>query len=239
MNSSLFDGEYVADVHIFGQTVDIYIRPRTEEIDRRAAVGVGAIVEDYMIRALMNVPEGVPIELRALDGATLLAMEGAVGCARDRDRRRHRVPASDPARRPRRDHQGRPRMVRRAGDHISGYSRPSGRGRCRSGSLGATIREIDPEVGVAIVEESDCVVLRRPGATAVRPSWQRWSIAETAYRDVADAGAEPRTLIQASKAPGLAGPSACRGRGDRSYAAAACRQVLSHCAAGSSALSTR
>ena len=40
--STLFGGEFVADVHVFGQTVDIWVSPRTEEIDRRAAAGVGS-----------------------------------------------------------------------------------------------------------------------------------------------------------------------------------------------------
>ena len=180
MNSSLFDGEHVDDVHIFGQTVDIYIRPRTEEIDRRAAVGVGAIVEDYMIRALMNVPEGVPIELRSLDGATLLAMEAllathAVEIVGDTACRRA-IPPVDlvgiaKAARDWSDVQGITYLATH-GPRIVVAVEPMAR---------RVMREIDPEVGVAIVEESDCVVLRCPGATAVRPSWQRWSIAETAF----------------------------------------------------------
>ena len=180
MSSALFDGERVRDVHVFGQTVDIWIRPRIEEIDRRAAAGVGAIIEDYMIRALMSVPEGVPIELRSLDGATLLAMEGllaahAVEIVGDTACRRAIPPvdlvgiskaASDWS-----DVQG-VTFLATHGARIVVAAKPMAR---------RVMREIDPEVGVVVLEESDCAVLRCPGVTAVRPSWQRWSIAETAF----------------------------------------------------------
>ena len=180
MSWVLFDGERVADVEVFGQTIDIWIRPRTEEVDRRAAAGVGAILEDYMIRALMNVPEGVPIELRSLDGGTLLAMEGllaaqAIEIVGDAALRRA-IPPVDlvgiaKAARDWSDVQG-ITFLATHGPRIVVAAKPMAR---------RVLREIDPEVGVAIVEGSDCVLVRRPGVTAVRPSWQRWSIAETAF----------------------------------------------------------
>ena len=180
MNSALFDGEHVPDVHIFGQTVDIYIRPRIEEIDRRAAAGVGAMVADDMIRALMNVPEGVPIELRALDGATLLAMEGllaahAIEIVGDSALRRAIPPV---------DLSGIVKVAREWSD-VQGITILGTHGPrivvAAKSMARRVLREIDPEVGVAIVEGSDCVVVRCPGVRAVRPSWQRWSIAETAF----------------------------------------------------------
>ena len=73
--SALFGGEFVPGIHVFGQAVNIWVSPRTEEINRRAAVGVEAILEEYMIRVLMTIPEAVPIELRTLDAASLWAME--------------------------------------------------------------------------------------------------------------------------------------------------------------------
>lgn len=180
MSWRLFDGEHVPGVHIFGQTVDIYIKPRTEEIDRRAAAGVGALVDDYSIRALMNVPEGVPIELRSLDGATLLAMEGllaahAVEIVGD-TACRHAIPPVDlvgivKAARGWSDVQEITYLATH-GPRIVVAARPMAR---------RVAREIDAEVGVAAIEKSGYVVLRCPGVTAVRPSWQRWSIAETAF----------------------------------------------------------
>lgn len=180
MNWVLFDGERVADVHVFGQTVDIWIRPRSEEIDRRASAGVGAIHEDYMLRALMNVPEGVPIEMGTLDGATLLAMEElltahAVEIVGDAACRRAIPPV---------DLVGIAKAARDWSDvqEISYLATHGPRIVVAVEPMARRVmREIDAEVGVAIVKETDYVVLRRPGATAVRPSWQRWSIAETAF----------------------------------------------------------
>ena len=181
MSCRLFDGEHVPDVRVFGQTVDIYIRPRVEEIDRRAAAGVGAIIEDYMIRALMNVPEGVPIELRSLDGGTLLAMEGllavhAVEIVGDTACRRAIPPVDlvgiSKAARDWSDVQGITWLATH-GPRIVVAAKPMAR---------RVMREIDPEVGVVVGEASGCVMLRSPGAAAVRPSWQRWSVAEAAFR---------------------------------------------------------
>lgn len=180
MKSALFDGEHVQDVHVFGQTVDIWIKPRTEEIDRRVAAGVGAITEDHLVQALMNVPEGVPIQLQSLDGATLLAMEGllaahAVEIVGDTACRRAIPPV---------DLVGIAKATREWSDvrAITFLATHGPRIVVASDAMARRVmREIDPEVGVAIIEESGCMVLRCPGVTAVRPSWQRWSIAETAF----------------------------------------------------------
>lgn len=185
--STLFGGEFVPGVHIFGQTVDIWVRPRTEEIDRRAAAGVGAILDEHMIRTLMVLPEGVPIELRSLDGGTLLAMEGLLEA--------HAVEVIGGTLRcraiPPVDLLGIAKAVREWTDV---------RGLTLLGTIGPRVavaaspmarrimREIDPEVGVAVNKRSGLVVLRPPGARAVRPSWQRWSIAEAAYERWCDTG---------------------------------------------------
>ena len=178
--SALFGGEFVPDVHVFGQTVDIWVSPRTEEIDRRAAAGVGAILDEHMIRTLMALPEGVPIELRSLDGGALLAMEGllethAVEVVGDTLRRRA-IPPVDlvgfaKAVREWTDMRGLT-LLRTHGPRVAVAATPMAR---------RIMREIDPEIGVAVDEGPGVVVLRHPGAKAVRPSWQRWAIAEAAY----------------------------------------------------------
>ena len=178
--STLFDGDFVPEVHIFGQTVDLWVSPYTEETNRRAAAGVGAILDEHMIRTMMALPEEVPIELRSLDGGALLAMEGlleahAVEVIGDNVRRRAIPPV---------DLVGIAKAVREWSDM---------RGLALLGKIGPRVavaatsmarrimREIDPEIGVAVVEGPDFAVLRPPGARAVRPSWQRWAIAEAAY----------------------------------------------------------
>ena len=76
MSHGLFDGALVRNVHVFGQTIDIWVKPRTEEIERRAAVGVGAILDEGHVRALMTIPEGTPVALRTVGGGLLLELEG-------------------------------------------------------------------------------------------------------------------------------------------------------------------
>ena len=185
--STLFDGEFVPGVHVFGQTIDIWIRPRPEEIDRRAAAGVGAILDEFLIRALMTLPEGMPIELRTLDGGALLAMEGlldahAVEIIGDTVCRRMTPPVDlagiAKAVREWSDMRGLT-LLRTHGPRVAVAAKPMAR---------RIMREIDPEIGVAVVETSGFVVLRPPGARAVRPSWQRWSIAEAAYERWHDPG---------------------------------------------------
>ena len=102
MSPRLFDGVRVAGVHVFGQTIDIWIRPRTEEINRRTALGAGAILDEGQVRALMTIPEGIPAEMRALDGALLLEMEGlleahAIDIIGDNAKRRAIPPSTSPA----------------------------------------------------------------------------------------------------------------------------------------------
>lgn len=63
-------------------------------------------------------------------------------------------------------------LLRRHGPRIAIASRPVAE---------RILREVAPDVGVAVGSGSDCVVLRRPGVGAVRPSWQRWIIAEAAF----------------------------------------------------------
>lgn len=180
MSQRLFDGEQVSDVHVFGQTIDIWIRPRTAEIDRRTDLGVGAILDEGQVRALMTIPEGVPVELRALDGAMLLELEGlleahAVDIVGDTAKRRA-IPPVDLVGFAKTAHEWSDlrgvTLLRRYGPRVAIASRAVAE---------RILREIDPDVGVAVGAGSDWVVLRRPGARAVRPSWQRWVIAEAAF----------------------------------------------------------
>ena len=59
---------------MFAQTLDIWVTPRVYEVERRDNAGVGAL-DEHLVRALMDVPEGVPVGFRSLGGAVLLAME--------------------------------------------------------------------------------------------------------------------------------------------------------------------
>ena len=180
MSPRLFDGERVPDVHVFGQTIDIWIRPRTDEINRRTALGVGALLDEGQVRALMTIPDGVPVELRALDGAMLLELEGllearAVDIVGETAKRRA-IPPVDLVGFAKTAHEWSDllgvTLLRTHGPRIAIASRAVAE---------RILREVDPDVGVAVGAGPDCVVLRRPGVRGVRPSWQRWIIAEAAF----------------------------------------------------------
>jgi hypothetical protein len=57
------------------------------------------------------------------------------------------------------------------------------------------VRTCDPDMGVAVVTD-DCVTMERnPGRRWVRPSWQRWLVAEMVF--AVAVGSQPVTLSQA------------------------------------------
>lgn len=200
MNCELFDGECVEDVDVIGQEVDIWIRPNIHEIERRRAQGVGAMCDHDHIRALMDLPEGVYVPLRCLDGATLLAMDdlverGAVEFDGDSVSRVAVQPVAmvgiskvaecwDDARR-----------ITWLGSHAPRYVIASGRIAKR------VLAEIDPQVGLAVQQDGAWRIARTAGARRVFPSWQRWAIAERAFAGWLGT-AQPSSVSQASSIGG-------------------------------------
>lgn len=180
MNPAPFKGEHATDVLIFGQTVDIWMKPHAAEVDRRTSLGVGAIMNRSCVRALMDMPEGMPVDLGSLHPGTLWAMEDLVAVHAveivGRLAFRRAVPPVELV--------GFCKVAQRWSD-VEGITllRTHGPRLVVAPLLMAkrTLREIDPDVGVAVHEGGGLEVLRQPGARAVRPSWQRWAIAETAY----------------------------------------------------------
>ena len=180
MNHQAFEGELASDVDVFGQTVDVWFRPRFAEVERRAALGAGAIVDHDCIRALMDIPEGMPLDVMMLDPATVMAMDSLVTVGAVEllggSVRRSAVPPVELL--------GFSKTVDRWSD-VQGITLLRTHGpRIIFGSLPLaqrTLREIDPQVGVAVIERSGWRMIRQPGTRAVRPSWQRWAIAERTY----------------------------------------------------------
>lgn len=180
MNPQAFEGELADNVDVFGQTVDVWFRPRSAEVERRESLGVGAIVDHDCLRALMDMPEGMPLDVMMLDPATLMAIDalvtiGAVELIGKSVCRRAVPPVellgfSKTADRWT-DVQG-VTLLRTHGPRIIFGSLPLAQ---------RTLREIDPQVGVAVIERGGWRMIRQPGTRAVRPSWQRWAIAEATY----------------------------------------------------------
>lgn len=177
---TIFDGKRVPEVHIFGQTVDIWIELNMPEVERRDAAGVGAMPDDELVRALMGVPEGMPVPSRALDGRLLLAMERlldahAVEFKGDSLFRRAIPPVQIVGIAKAIDKWSDVQGITPLGTHgprVAVAARPMAR---------RIMREIDPDVGVVVRRGDALDLLRPPGTRALRPSWQRWVIAETAY----------------------------------------------------------
>ena len=191
MAAALFEGEHAAEVLVFGQTVDIWMRPRVAEVDRRSSLGVGAIMSHSCVRALMDMPEGMAVELGSLHPATLWAMEDLVAVhaveIAGRCARRRAVPPVELVGfckvAQRWSDVEAITMLRTHGPRVVVAPWPMAK---------RTLKEIDPDVGVAVDEGGGLEILRRPGVRAVRPSWQRWAIAETAYDARLRASAEHR-----------------------------------------------
>ena len=176
----LFAGQQVRYGDVFAQTVNLWIRPRVGEVQRRQAAGVGAIVDHDNVRGLMDLPAGIPIDGAALTAATLLAMSGLVAS--------HAVAVEG-------------RWVRRLAAppvELVGIDKVAHRWcdveaitllRCHAPRLivaspalaKRAMCDIDPQVGVAVAERGGYRTLRPAGHQAVRASWQRWAIAEAAY----------------------------------------------------------
>ncbi len=75
---ALFDGERVEAADC-GVVADVWVRPCADEIERRRSNGVGAMVEQAHIQALMDLPGGLPVPMTCLGGGILLALEGLLG----------------------------------------------------------------------------------------------------------------------------------------------------------------
>ena len=178
----------VAGVEVFSQRVDAVFRVRAVEVDRRRALGVGAIDNWEVLQALMTLPEGVAVPITALETDALLMLDELVrwGMVDEVDGgviRRAVTPvelvalvkttttwSEVTAITLLRTHAPRlvivpPRLARRV------------------------LREIDPEVGVAMKASDGTIECRRvPGRRHVRPTWRRWATAETVYQAWLDTG---------------------------------------------------
>ena len=176
----IFDGERVPAVHIFGQTVDIWVEADVSEVERRTAASVGAMPDDEIIRALMGIPHGIPMRPQALDGRLLLAMERLmeVHAVEFKGGLLYRL-ATPPV------------EIVGIAKHISSWSDIQGLTLLATHGPRLAIaakptarrimREIDPEIGVMMTGGGTNDLLRSPRANRIRPSWQRWIIAEEAF----------------------------------------------------------
>lgn len=181
MGDDYFGGSRVPGVWVFHQQLDVSIRPRPAEMERRRALGVRSIGDHDVIKALMTLPEGIAVARADAEVDALLVLEDLVRCgAVDED--------GD-------------QVIRRAVPPVEllGLTKTTTRWadvqaitllRTHAPRLVITssvrlarrvVREIDPEVGVGLVVGDEIEYLRQPAGSKVRPTWRRWVTAEAAY----------------------------------------------------------
>ena len=177
--ATCFAGDQVKSLRVFGQTVDLWLSPNHSEVQRRAAIGAGALSDD-MIRALLSVPVGTRVSISGVGADLLVLLDEAVelGAAEivGGDLMRRAVPPVTL--------EGIIKRIYRWEDaqSLTLLRTHAARLALAEPPLAARmLQEIDPEVGVAITTRHGPRLHRRPGTRWVRPSWQQWAIAEAAY----------------------------------------------------------
>ena len=70
-----FAGELTRDLLVFGQRVDVWLRPDSAEIDRRAHTGLGALADADVLRVLMTLPVGLAVRMMDLHPLDRLVLE--------------------------------------------------------------------------------------------------------------------------------------------------------------------
>lgn len=177
----LFAGTRVEDVHVFGQTVHLWVLPRLEEIDRRSRADTGPITDHGHLQALHQMPESEPVAADSLNARTLLELDALLDTrAIKLDEHRAWRLAVAPM-----DIVGIEKQATTWSDiqAITLLRTHAPRIVVTSTTLARrTLREIDDAVGVATNTNGALRTLRPAAQTPHRRSWQRWAIAEAAYR---------------------------------------------------------
>jgi hypothetical protein len=174
-----FPGDVTRNLLIFGQRVDVWFEPDLFEVDRRAQSRLGAITDADGLRSLMTLPIGLPVRMMDLAPLDLLVLEtlgeGAV-VIHDSMVTRHARP---PVRltglvkhAERWDDIQAVSLLRTHAPRLVLASEPLAR---------RVLKEADPDIGIAITTESSIVLKRKPGSRWLRPSWQRWLLAEAVF----------------------------------------------------------
>ena len=176
----LFAGTRVQNVHVFGQTVHLWVVPRLEEIDRRTRAGTGPITDHGHLQALHPIPESEPVAADSLGALALLELDALLATrAIKLDEHRAWRLAVAPM-----EIVGIEKQATTWSDiqAITLLRTHAPRIVIASTTLARrTLREIDDAVGVATNTNGALRILRPAAQTAHRRSWQRWAIAEAAY----------------------------------------------------------
>jgi hypothetical protein len=174
-----FAGEPVHGVRVFGQEVDVWVRPIEPEIERRRAAAIGAVTDATVLRALMDLPEGFPVALVDIDPLMRMVLDGL-------DERVVEVRADHVVRR-----LSPPVGLTGLVKHATVWEDVQAATLLRTHAprlvvappelARRVVQQADPDLGVAEANGEVVTIRRSPGRRWLCPSWQRWMTAETAY----------------------------------------------------------
>lgn len=174
-----FPGIRVRDVAIFGHQIDVYISPQQDELRRREELGLGAFCDASGIRTLDVLPSGIRVPSTLLDALDHLCLStlppGAIEATAQTMTRLAVAPVRV---------NGIARAIKYWDDAAAMTLLRTHAPRIVIAAprlANRVIRNVDPELGVAVTWGETPVLVRSPGSHAVRHSWQRWLLAELAY----------------------------------------------------------
>jgi hypothetical protein len=174
----------LGSVRVFGQDVDVVFRWDTAELDRRRAVGLEAVTSCEALRALSGLPAGLPVAASRVDPCDRLVLSELPPGAVDEvgsDVIRQLVP---------------PVQLIGIAKEIDSWEDVQGLTLLRTHAPRLAIahqplaRRIattcDPDLGLAVASLDGLSIERPPGSRWIKPSWQRWLLAETVMATVYD-----------------------------------------------------
>lgn len=191
--SAMFPGELASGVVVFGHEINVTFRWVVSEVDRRQRCGLQAITAVPALRSLFALPEGVPVPATSIDPFERVILGELPPGAVDEigtDLIRRAVPPVQLT--------GIIKEVRTWADaqDLVLLRTHAPRLALAPPELARRIAaSCDPELGVVAREADDMKLERSPGRRWVKPSWQRWLVAEMVALAARDA--QPTTSSQA------------------------------------------
>lgn len=190
---SMFPGELISGVVVFGHEISAAFRWVGSELSRRQRCGLASITGAPALRALFALPEGAPVPAADVDAFDRVVLgelpRGAVDTV-GTDLIRRAVPPvqlTGIIKETRTWTDVQDLVLLRSHAPRLAVAPP-----CLARRLAGAC---DPDMGIAVRETGGVRLERAPGRRWVKPSWQRWLVAETVALAARDG--QPMTSNQA------------------------------------------
>ena len=192
-SQSVGSDRHTTTVSFFRHEIEVTFQWIWKEADRRCRHGLGALTNPEALRALMALPAGLPVPIGQIDPLDRLVLDevppGAVDDLGTQLVRRASPPV-DLMQVSKRvcdwEDVQELSLLRTHAPRLAIASRPL---------ADRIMRTCDPDMGVAVLADDGVAVKRPPGRRWVKPSWQRWLLAETVF--AAAGGTQPIRLSHA------------------------------------------